>query len=134
MKNKKLLNGLILFILLAVIIPGSLWIASAESNSSRFGISVQETHRLVSEGVFLLDVRSQEDWDDGLVPEAVLIPLAELENRIDEIPDGVQIIVMCSSGYKSLEGVDILLDAGFGDVFSMKGGFKEWVKAGFEVE
>jgi len=134
MKNKKLFNSLILYIFLAVIISGSLWIRSSNLSTNNLGISVQDAHALVSEGVFLLDVRTQEEWDEGHVSEAVLIPLDELEDRIDEVPNGRQIIVMCRSGNRSTEGRDILLDAGFENVLSMKGGIKEWVKAGFEVE
>jgi rhodanese-related sulfurtransferase len=120
--------------LLAVIIPGAFWIRSINSTISSLDISVQDAHELVSEGALLLDVRTQEEWDEGHVSEAVLIPLSELDDRIDEVPNGGQIIVMCNSGNRSLEGRDILLDAGFEDVVSMKGGIKEWVKAGFEVE
>ena len=134
MKNKKLLTGLLLFILLAVLIPGALWLMSANSSTSTLNVSVQDAHQSVSEGAFLLDVRTQEEWDVAHVPEAVLIPLDELENRIDEVPDDVQVIVMCRSGNRSQSGRDILISAGFVDVSSMDGGINEWIKAGFEVE
>jgi rhodanese-related sulfurtransferase len=134
LKNKKLVTGLMFFILLAVIIPGALWLISGNTSAPTLHISVQDAHQSVNEGVFLLDVRTQEEWDVAHVPGAVLIPLDELENRVDEVPDDVQVIVMCRSGNRSQSGRDILISAGFENVSSMNGGINDWIKAGFEVE
>ena len=79
MKRKKFIIGSLLFLLLAVIIPATLWMVSARSATTSLNVTVQEAKVLVSEGAYLLDVRTQDEWDGAHVPGAVLIPLGELE-------------------------------------------------------
>jgi adenylyltransferase/sulfurtransferase len=78
---------------------------------------------------FLLDVR---DYHEYLVSniDGYHIPYEELENRMDEISDHKQeeIIVMCRSGNTSMDACKKLIDAGFENVISLKGGMKCWAK------
>ena len=134
-RNKKLIRGSLLFLFLAVVVPGVLWLISANSPVTlSLNVTVVEAHHLVEDGAFLLDVRTQEEWDDSHVPGAVLIPLAELASRTNEVPNDVDVIVMCRSGNRSQQGRDILINAGHVNVYSMDGGINEWIQAGFVVE
>lgn len=134
-KNKKLIIGLLLFAFLAIIVPSAIWVISQQApNLQTLHVTVVEAQALVNDGAFLLDVRTQEEWDESHVPGAVFIPLAELPNRVDEVPDDVEVVVMCRSGNRSQTGRDILLDAGFNNVYSMDGGINAWIDAGFGVE
>jgi len=94
-------------------------------------VSVAEAHQLREEGVFVLDVRQQEEWDEIHIPGATLIPLDQLSARLSEIPEDQEVLVYCRSGNRSQEGRDILLQAGFGQVTSMAGGIREWSSAGY---
>jgi rhodanese-related sulfurtransferase len=94
-------------------------------------IDVQEAYDLYREGVFLLDVRTQGEWDELHVPNTTLIPLDELESRLNELPKDQEIVVMCRSGNRSQAGREILLNAGFADTTSMAGGIIDWKSAGF---
>ncbi len=85
-------------------------------------VDVQEAYTLREQGAFILDVRQPEEWEAGHIPGATLIPLGELESRVDELPQDEEIVVVCRSGNRSATGRDILLDAGFTDVTSMGGG------------
>ncbi len=97
-------------------------------------ISIQEAHNLYEEGVFLLDVRTQEEWDDFHAPNTTLIPLDQLESRLGELPEGEPIVVVCRSGNRSQAGRDILLANGFEPTTSMEGGLNAWREAGFPIE
>lgn len=97
-------------------------------------ISVQEAHDLYQDGVFVLDVRTQEEWDEFHAPNTTLIPLDQLESRLGELPEGEPIIVMCRSGNRSQAGRDILLANGFESATSMDGGLTAWRAAGFPIE
>jgi rhodanese-related sulfurtransferase len=97
-------------------------------------ISVQEAYNYREDGAWILDVRTQEEWDAGHIPGSTLIPLDELPNRLSEVPEGVDIVVVCRSGNRSAEGRDILLQAGFPSVTSMGGGVSEWSATGFPFE
>jgi len=97
-------------------------------------ISIDEAHELYQEGVFFLDVRTQEEWDDFHAPDTTLIPLDQLESRLGELPDDEPIVVVCRSGNRSQAGRDILLANGFGQATSMNGGLNAWRAAGYPIE
>jgi rhodanese-related sulfurtransferase len=85
------------------------------------------------EAVFV-DVREQDEWDEGHMPGAIHIPLGELSNRGSELPADRRIITVCHSGQRSLYAVDLLQALGYGDVKSMAGGMVEWAGSGRPVE
>jgi rhodanese-related sulfurtransferase len=97
-------------------------------------IDVDQAYEKYSRGVFLLDVRTQEEWDSQHVPGATLIPLDQLENRLAELPQDQEIVVMCRSGNRSQTGRDILLEAGFDSVTSMQGGINQWSSTGYPTQ
>ena len=67
------------------------------------GVDVtQLRQRLNSEPApFLLDVREQWEYQEGHVPGAQLIPLGELEHRVNEVPRDRPILAICHSGQRS---------------------------------
>lgn len=97
-------------------------------------ISVSEAFTKYQNGTFVLDVRTQEEWDDFHAPNSTLIPLDQLPARLNELPKNKEIIVVCRSGNRSQQGRDILLNAGFTQVTSMQGGLTEWRASGYPVE
>ena len=97
-------------------------------------ISVDEAHQKYQDGVFLLDVRTQEEWDEYHAPDTTLIPLDELESRLDELPQNEEIVVVCRSGNRSQAGRDILRNNGFEQATSMSGGLNAWRAAGYPIE
>lgn len=97
-------------------------------------ITVDEAYAKYETGTYLLDVRTPEEWDEVHIPGTTLIPLDELPQRVSEVPQGEEIVVVCRSGNRSQEGRDILKDAGFTQVTSMEGGLKDWSSAGYPTE
>ena len=79
------------------------------------------------EGYLILDVRTQEEYDEGHVPGAVLIPNTAIENRAEEeLPDKEQLIlVYCRSGRRSKLAAQILTDLGYTNVKEF-GGILDW--------
>ena len=96
-------------------------------------ISVDEGHQKYEDGVFLLDVRTQAEWDEAHVPNAVLIPLDELESRLSEVPSDQEVVVMCRSGNRSLTATELLRENGFKQTQSLSGGIGVWAANGFPV-
>jgi rhodanese-related sulfurtransferase len=96
-------------------------------------IDVDKAYEMYKGGTFLLDVRTQEEWDEYHVPNATLIPLDQLPNRLSEVPKDKEIVVICRSGNRSKEGRDILLNAGY-NATSVTGGIKEWYAKGYDIE
>jgi rhodanese-related sulfurtransferase len=97
-------------------------------------ITPDEVYRIISEGrdYFLLDVRTPEEYSEGHIEGANLIPVQELESRLDEIPGDKQIIVYCRSGNRSRTAASILMENGFGMVYDM-GGINSWIEKGYPV-
>ncbi len=96
-------------------------------------VSVTEAATMRDTGAFILDVRQPEEWEEVHIPGATLIPLGELQSRVNEVPKDQDVVVVCRSGNRSQQGRDILLAAGFTNVTSMGGGMNQWQIAGNPV-
>jgi molybdopterin/thiamine biosynthesis adenylyltransferase/rhodanese-related sulfurtransferase len=86
--------------------------------------------------VLVVDVREQDEWDEGHIPGAVHIPRGNLESRIERAaPDpGRPIVLYCSAGNRSAFAARTLDELGYEDVSSLAGGFTDWKRNGFPVE
>ena len=83
--------------------------------------------------VVIIDVREQYEYDDGHIPEANLIPLGTIPNRIDELPTDKTVIAVCRSGNRSSQATEFLRQQGFDNVHNMEGGMNAWQAAGYEI-
>jgi len=84
--------------------------------------------------VLVLDVREQWEYDEGHIPGVTLIPMAEVSQRLDDIPAAKTVIVTCRSGNRSGQVTDYLRQQGFDNVHNMDGGILAWEAAGYDVE
>jgi rhodanese-related sulfurtransferase len=92
-------------------------------------ISAEDAIALASGTGWLLDVREQNEWDGGHAPQAHLIPMGQIMDRIDEIPADAEIVVICHSGYRSWQVTKALVEAGY-DAVNAAGGMEAWQSAG----
>lgn len=88
----------------------------------------------------LIDIRSASDFNGatefsryGHIPNAMSIPILELESSLEDLESfkDREIVTMCPGGGLSLAAVEILTEAGFRDVKSLKGGMDLWHKKGY---
>lgn len=75
---------------------------------------------------FVLDVRNRQEVDICRLDTSEVIPLAELQDRMDELPQDREIVVHCRSGQRSRMAQQILLEHGFKDVKNLEGGIIAW--------
>jgi DMSO/TMAO reductase YedYZ molybdopterin-dependent catalytic subunit/rhodanese-related sulfurtransferase/glyoxylase-like metal-dependent hydrolase (beta-lactamase superfamily II) len=87
---------------------------------------------LVDGGAVLLDVREPDEWNEGHAPQAVLMPMGEVQKRRDELPDDRRIVVVCRSGGRSAAVTDALIAKGY-DAVNLTGGMCAWNAAGLPV-
>jgi rhodanese-related sulfurtransferase len=76
----------------------------------------------------LLDVR--QDWETQLcrLPNAVHIPIEELELRVEELNSQDEIVVYCHQGVRSAAVAEYLRSLGFRDVSNLSGGLDLWAR------
>jgi rhodanese-related sulfurtransferase len=100
------------------------------------GIDVgQLRQRLAAEPApFLLDVREPWEYQEGHVPGAQLIPLGELEQRVNEVPRDRPILAICHSGQRSLAAAGYLQQLGYPTVSNVDGGTAAWIERGYPVD
>lgn len=73
----------------------------------------------------LLDVRQPEEWDEGVIPGAIRIPLPELRGRLEELPRDREIVAYCRSGQRSYYACRMLSQHGF-KCRNLDGAFLTW--------
>lgn len=76
----------------------------------------------------VLDVREPIEWEHGHIDGAVHIPLMELPERRDEIPEG-HVLVVCKVSGRSMRATHYLAQQGY-DVVHLDGGMVDWSAAG----
>ena len=92
-------------------------------------ITAEEAKQIMDseEGYVILDVRTQEEYDEGHIPGAILIPNTEIEARAEEeLTDQDQLIlVYCRSGRRSKLAADALVELGYTNIKEF-GGIIDW--------
>lgn len=73
----------------------------------------------------IIDVREVEEWNEGHIPQAKLVPLGFLPHRIDELDKDTPIIMVCRSGARSHRATEYLTAMGY-DATNMVGGMLAW--------
>jgi rhodanese-related sulfurtransferase len=96
-------------------------------------IDVDELARLRETEIALVDVREPDEYENFHLSGAQLIPLADLPERIEEIPDDQRVYVICATGARSARAVEFLNRQGY-DTVNVAGGTKAWLEAGHPVE
>lgn len=97
-------------------------------------VQVTQAYDMYQKGALFLDVRTQQEWDQGHIARSILIPLDVLQSRMNDLPRDKDIVVVCKSGARSKEGTTLLHQAGFTRVTCMSGGIQAWVAAGYPLE
>jgi adenylyltransferase/sulfurtransferase len=98
--------------------------------------ATQARDRIESGEPIIVDVREQDEWDEGHIPGAVHVPRGHLESRIERLaPDLARpAVVYCSAGNRSAFAAKTLTELGYEDVVSLAGGFTDWKRNGFPVQ
>lgn len=132
-KKQKWLLPLIL-VGLAVIV-GAVFLLSnnTEAKGMPGAITVTDAAQRFDQGAFLLDVRTVEEWNQGHIDGAVLIPLDQLSGRINELPADQDVLIICRSGNRSGQARDLLRAAGLKRTTSISGGINAWIAKGLPV-
>jgi rhodanese-related sulfurtransferase len=92
--------------------------------------------RAASGEVLLVDVREDPEWAAGRAPDAIHVPLAQVEAELPALrvkAAGRPIAFICRSGRRSAQAAQIAADAGVAGVINVDGGMGAWVDAGLPL-
>ena len=90
-------------------------------------ITIEELLQLDQDTITVLDVRPADAYTRGSVPGAVSIPLAEVEERMEELPKEKPVYVLCHTGEWSVDAVYELEAAGY-DAVNIEGGYRSFLR------
>lgn len=91
-------------------------------------ISSSELNEKLKKGddFYIIDLRDPDDYKSNHIPNSILIPLAELEEHLDDFNPADEFVVHCKMGGKSVQIVDTMKEKGFQNVKVLSGGIHGW--------
>ena len=114
--------------------PTSIIVAEKGEKAMYEQITAEEAKKIMDSGEehIILDTREQDEFDEGHIPGAILIPYTEIENKAEEmLPDKDKLIlVYCRSGRRSKIAAEALSKLGYTNVKEF-GGIIDWP---YEIE
>ena len=98
--------------------------------------NLQVTQLINSANAALLDVRETKEYEGGRLPNAIHIPLSQLDGRAAELDrfKGRPVIAYCASGARARMAGAALAKHGFTDIYNLDGGVRAWKDAGLPLE
>ena len=100
------------------------WVDQNLAGGTTTSIQWHELDAALAAGAHLVDVRSREEFEAGAIPGALNIPVDELRERLDELPEG-ELVVHCAVGVRGHIAARLLSQAGR-SVANLDGGYKTW--------
>lgn len=116
---KKRMAALFMMLLLAL--------SACMPGGSYVDVDATEAQKMITdENIQVIDVRTPEEYAEGHIPDAKLVPLQELESRLNELDKDEKYVIVCRSGNRSTEASGILAENGFKNIYNMTGGMNTW--------
>jgi len=94
------------------------------------------THLINTRNALLVDLRDTKEYDGGRLPNAVHIPLSQIEARLSDLTKhaGKPLVAYDEGGQRARMAGAALARAGFAEIYLLSGGFRAWKDAGLPVE
>ena len=84
--------------------------------------------------LFVLDVRTPQEYAEGHVPGAVNVPHDQLASRLAEVPKDKDVVLYCKSGRRAGIAADVLAANGYMRLSHLEGDMPAWIEKGRPVE
>ena len=99
-------------------------------------ISVADAAQSIKNGVLVIDVREQNEYDQAHIENSVLVPLSTVSaEKINEInPQNKTILIHCHAGKRSKVAANIILSQGYtGEILELDEGISAWIEFGQKI-
>lgn len=84
--------------------------------------------------IVLLDVRTPDEYRQAHLKGALLIPLGELNRRVQEVPRDRPVLVYCAVGARSSSAASFLASKGYREIYNMSDGIVGWYNNGLPLQ
>ena len=85
------------------------------------------------EPVEILDIRSEAELMQGVLPQSQHLPMHLIPLRISELPKDKDVILYCHSGARSYHACAYLAQQGYDNVINLRGGILGWARSGYQL-
>jgi len=98
--------------------------------------AVQATQLINRRNALMLDVRETSEYGGGRVPNAVHLPVSQIEGRAAELKKFMSrpVVAYCERGNRSHAAATVLSKLGFTEVYTLRGGLRSWKEVGLPLE
>jgi len=112
---------------IVIMLVGVLLMSACTSESSYHKISAKEAKEMMeTQEVIIVDVRTQAEYNEGYIENAILIPNESISGAPSELPDkNALILIYCRSGNRSKQAADKLVALGYTKIYDF-GGIIDW--------
>jgi phage shock protein E len=83
--------------------------------------------------LYILDVRTPQEYADGHVPGAVNVPYDQLASRLAEVPKDKDVVLYCKSGRRAGIAAEVLAANGYQRLSHLEGDMSAWIEKGRPV-
>ena len=111
-------------------------VQAAKTRVQEITIPAYRAREASGDGLVLIDVREDHEWERGHIPGAMHVGRGILERDIERTfaDKSTPLVLYCGGGYRSALACDNLQQMGYTNVLSLAGGFREWSGSGLPVE
>ncbi|MDB5079827.1 MAG: Rhodanese-like protein [Chloroflexi bacterium] len=93
-------------------------------------VTPQKAQEMLDQGeAVLIDVREPDEYQEVHAKNARLIPLGSFAQRLAEVPQDKDVLIICRSGGRSAQACMVALQSGLNRVYNVQGGTLGWVQA-----
>ena len=86
-----------------------------------------------ADDVLLVDIRTPAEIAQGMIPDALQLPMHLIPLRMGELPKDRDVIIYCRSGARSYQACAYLMQQGYGRVINLRGGIIAWARHGYPI-
>lgn len=85
------------------------------------------------EDIILVDIRSEAEVAQGILPDAEHLPMHLIPLKMNDLPKDKDVVLYCRSGARSYHACNFLGQQGVDNVINLRGGIIAWARAGHEI-
>ena len=129
------ISVIVLTIVAILAVVTGIYTAKLLDKEEYYDITVLEAKELIEEtpDLIILDVRTVSEYEENHLETAINIPIDELQIRLDELNKKNKIIVYCRTGNRSSTAIEILIEAGYTEIYHMYEGISIWIQKNYPI-